>query len=70
MKKRKVLRGKLDVLRMKNRFYLSLGNPRFQLLLLDKEKQMAPWQLFFGYVLSLFFLSAVDVGIFQYKKKQ
>jgi two-component system OmpR family sensor kinase len=56
MKKRKVLRGKFKILREKNRFYLSLENPRFQLLLLDKEKQILPWQLFFGYLFSLLFL--------------
>lgn len=56
MKKRKVLRSKFEILRVKNRFYLSLGNPNFELLLLDKEKQTPPWKLLLGYVLSLLFL--------------
>lgn len=56
MKKRKVLRSKFEILRVKKRLYLSLENPKFQLLLFDKEKQMPPWQLLLGYLLSLLFL--------------
>lgn len=63
MKKRKVLRGKFEILRVKNRFYLSLGNPRFQLLLVDKERQTAPWQLLLGYLFSLVFLVLLYVWL-------
>ncbi len=63
MKKRKVLRGKFKILRVKNRFYLSLGTPRFQLMLLDKEKQMLPWQLFAGYFFSLLFLMMLYIWL-------
>ena len=63
MKKRKVLRGKVEILRVKNRFYLSLGNPRFQLLLVDKERQTAPWQLLLGYLFSLVFLVLLYVWL-------
>ncbi len=37
IKKRKVLRHRFEVLRMKDKFYLSMKHPRFQLLLLDKQ---------------------------------
>ena len=63
MKKRKVLRHRFEVLRMKNRFYLSMGNPRFQLLLLDKQEQTLPWNLFLGYFLSLLFLILLYVWL-------
>ncbi len=63
MKKRKVLRGKVEILRVDNRFYLSIGSPRFQLLLLDKEKQMPPWQLLLGYLFSLVFLVLLYVWL-------
>ena len=56
MKKRKVLRHRFEVLRMKNRFYLSMKSPRFQLLLLDRQTHSLPWNLFLGYLLSLVFL--------------
>ena len=56
LKKRQVLRSKFQILRVKNRFYLSLKNPHFQLLLLDKQVQALPWQLLLGYLLSLLFL--------------
>ncbi len=56
MKKRKVLRSKFEILRLKNKLYLSLGNSKFQLLLLDKQEGTPPWQLLFGYLLSLLFL--------------
>ena len=63
MKKRKVLRGKVQVLRVKNRLYLSLGNPRFQLLLLDQQAQTPPWNLLLGYLLSLLFLILLYVWL-------
>lgn len=63
MKKRKVLRHRFEVLRMKNRLYLSMGNPRFQLLLLDKQEQTLPWNLFLGYLLSLLFLILLYVWL-------
>ena len=56
IKKRKVLRHRFEVLRMKDRLYLSIHHPRFQLLLLDKQTQTLPWKLFLGYLLSLLFL--------------
>jgi len=56
MKKRKVLRHRHEVLRIKDRLYLSIKHPRFQLLLLDKQAQTLPWNLLFGYFLSLLFL--------------
>jgi len=63
MKKRKVLRHRFEVLRMKNRFYLSMENPRFQLLLLDKQTYTLPWKLFIGYLLSLLFLILLYVWL-------
>lgn len=56
MKQRRVLRSNSQILRMNNRFYLSLQHPRFDLLLLDKQVITLPWQLLIGYVLSLLFL--------------
>ena len=56
MKKRQVMRQSFEVLRMKEKFYLSLKHPRFQLLLLDKQSHNLPWKLFVGYVFSLLFL--------------
>ena len=56
IKKRKVLRHRFEVLRVQNRFYLSMQNPRFQLLLLDNKNHTLPWSLFLGYLLSLLFL--------------
>ncbi|MFC2057984.1 ArsS family sensor histidine kinase [Campylobacterota bacterium] len=63
MKKRKVLRGKFQILRVKNRLYLSLGHPRFQLLLLDKQTATPPWPLLLGYLLSLLFLILLYVWL-------
>jgi two-component system OmpR family sensor kinase len=63
LKKRKVLRHRFEVLRMKKRFYLSLKNPRFQLLLLDKQAHVLPWNLFLGYLLSLLFLILLYVWL-------
>ena len=48
---------------MKNRLYLSLEHPRFQLLLIDKEAQTPPWQLLLMYVLSLLFLAGLYVWL-------
>ena len=56
LKKRKVLRHRFEVLRMKKRLYLSLQNPKFQLLLLDKQAHVLPWNLVLGSLLSLLFL--------------
>ena len=56
MKKRKVLRHRFEVLRMKEKLYLSLKHPRFHLLLLDKQAQVLPWNLLLGYFVSLLFL--------------
>ena len=56
MKQRRVLRSHSQILRVNNRFYLSLQHPRFELLLLDKQIITLPWQLLLGYTLSLLFL--------------
>lgn len=56
VKQRKVMRHRFEVLRMKDQFYLSLKHPRFQLLLLDKQAQTLPWNLFLGYFFSILFL--------------
>ena len=63
IKKRKLQRSRFQVLRVKNRLYLSLGNPRFQLLLLDKQTPTPPWQLLLGYLLSLLFLILLYVWL-------
>jgi two-component system OmpR family sensor kinase len=63
IKKRKVLRHRFEVLRMKDKFYLSMKHPRFQLLLLDKQTQTLPWNLFVGYFLSLLFLLLLYVWL-------
>ena len=63
LKKRKVLRHRFEVLRMKKRLYLSLKNPKFQLLLLDKQAHILPWNLVFGYLLSLLFLILLYVWL-------
>jgi len=63
MKKRKVLRSRFEVLRVKNKFYLSLENHRFQLLLLDKQAQTPPWNLLLGYFLSVLFLILLYVWL-------
>ncbi len=56
MKQRRVLRSHSEILRLKDRFYLSLQHPRFDLLLLDKQTVALPWDLLLGYALSLLFL--------------
>ena len=56
LQKRKVLRSQFKILRLKHKMYLSLDHSHFHLLLVDKKEQTPPWQLFLGYVLSLFFL--------------
>jgi len=56
VKQRRVLRRHLEILRLHDRFYLSLQHRRFDLLLLDKQSTTLPWQLFLGYVFSLLFL--------------
>lgn len=56
LKRRKVLRSKMEILRVKNTLYLSLQDHRFHILLKDKEKQKAPYELFLGYMGSLLFL--------------
>ncbi len=63
IKKRKVMRQGFEVLRMNNRFYLYMKNPRFQLLLLDKQTHTMPWNLFIGYLLSLVFLILLYVWL-------
>ena len=63
IKKRKVMRQGFEVLRMKDRFYLYMKNPRFQLLLLDKQTHTMPWNLFIGYLLSLLFLILLYVWL-------
>ncbi|HEY9129750.1 MAG TPA: HAMP domain-containing protein, partial [Sulfurovum sp.] len=63
IKKRKVMRQGFEVLRMKDRFYLYMKNPRFQLLLLDKQTHTIPWNLFIGYLLSLLFLILLYVWL-------
>ena len=63
MKKRKVLRHRLEVLRVKDKFYLALKHPGFQLLLVDKQAQTLPWNLFLGYFLSLLFLILLYVWL-------
>lgn len=56
IKEKRVLRSHSEILRLKERFYLSLQHPRFDLLLLDKQRVTLPWNLFLGYALSLLFL--------------
>ena len=56
MKQKRVLRSHSEILRLKERFYLSLAHPRFNLLLLDKQTVTLPWNLFLGYTMSLLFL--------------
>ena len=63
MKERKVLRSNSKILRVKNRLYLSLHHPRFELLLLDKQTPTPPWQLLLGYLLSLLFLILLYVWL-------
>ena len=63
VKRKNVLRSKFKILRMKHKMYLSLKHPRFELLLVDKEEQTAPWQLLLGYVLSLLFLVGLYVWL-------
>ena len=57
------MRQGFEVLRMKDRFYLYMKNPRFQLLLLDKQTHTMPWNLFIGYLLSLLFLILLYVWL-------
>jgi len=56
VKQRRVLRRHLEILRLHDRFYLSLQHRRFDLLLLDKQTVALPWNLLFGYAMSLLFL--------------
>lgn len=56
VKSRKVLRAKLQILRFKNKGYLSFKNHRFHILLQDKEKQQPSYALLLGYMGSLLFL--------------
>lgn len=56
LKKKRVFRSNLKILRAKKRLYLSLENPRFQLLLSDKQAYTPPWQLLIGYLISVLFL--------------
>ena len=56
VKKRKVLRANLQILRLKDKRYLSFKNHRFHILLQDKEKQQPPYALLLGYVGALLFL--------------
>jgi len=57
VKERRIQHSQLQILRLHNKFYLSLHHPRFDLLLLDKQTVTAPWQLLIGYALSLLFFT-------------
>lgn len=63
LKKRKVLRARLQILREKNRRYMLLDHRRFHILLYDKEEFKPPFTLLFGYVGSLFFLFGLYIWL-------
>ena len=63
IKKRKILRAKMEILRVKDKLYLSLENHRFHVLLRDKEKREFPFELLLGYLATLVFLLGLYIWL-------
>ena len=56
---RKVQNSRLEVRGIKGQFYLYIKNPRFQVMLKDKQRAVFPWQILLWYSLALLFLTAL-----------
>ncbi|MDQ1325462.1 MAG: Histidine kinase [Campylobacterota bacterium] len=59
VRKRRVLHSRFEILEIKQRMYLWLKHPHFELLLEDQQENSFPWQIFFWYLISLAFLSGL-----------
>jgi len=60
---RKLMRSKIVIKRVRDRFYLLIYHPRFNVVLQDQELAPFPWGIIFSYLLLLLFLVALYLWI-------
>lgn len=56
IRKKRILHSRFDILKLKQKMYLWLEHPHFELLLEDRQENSFPWQILFWYLVSLVFL--------------